>query len=187
MKKLYFVGKAVFTLAFVLSISSCATSSQNMELTLYGEGQNSGPRFADEASLNAVLQFSSWDYTFLVRPQYTAGGYLQQVRRENINQVFDQMKVRRGTAAVVVGWTYNGDDLKKLVSDWKTILGECGFQRVVILRAQLGNTLNGSVIVDDTSRQVGSIQNPARGSGGVAAFASATGADAAHTPGDSIR
>jgi len=165
MKKLFVIGKAVLTLAFVLSLSSCATSpSQNMELTLYGEGQNSGPRFADESSLNAVLQFSSWDYTFLVRPQYTEGGYLQMVRKDNVGRVLDQMKVRRGTAAVVVGWTYNGDVLNQVVSDWKTILNGCGFQRVVILRAQMGDNLNGSVIIDDSSTRIGSIQSPARGS-----------------------
>ncbi len=165
MKKLFVVGKAVLSLAFVLSISSCASSqSQRMELTLYGTEANAGPRFNDEGSVNAVLQFSSWDYTFLVRPQYTESGYLQQVHRETLKNVFDRMNVRRGTAAVVVGWTYNGDDLKKLVTDWKGILAGCGFQRVVILRAQMSSTLNGSVIVDDSILHVGSLESPARGS-----------------------
>jgi hypothetical protein len=162
MKKLYAVGKAVLVLAFVLSISGCAV--QQMELTTYGGGDASGPQFTDEGSVNAVLQFSSWDYTFLTRPQYTESGYLQQVHRETLNDVLSRYNVRRGTAAVVVGWTYNGDDLKKLVKDWKGILGECGFQRVVVLRAQLGNKLNGSVIVDDSILHVGSIESSSRGS-----------------------
>lgn len=121
------------------------------------------PRFVDEDSVNAVLQFSSWDYTFLVRPQYSEAGYLQQVSGKNLEGVLDRMHVRRGTAAVVVGWTYNGDTLAGVVSDWKKILGECGFQRVVVLRAQLGNKLNGSVVVDDSILHVGSVQSPARG------------------------
>jgi hypothetical protein len=162
MKKLFVVGKAVLGLAFVLSISSCA-SSQKMELTLYGTEANAGPRFTDEGSVNAVLQFSSWDYTFLVRPQYTESGYLQQIHRETLNDVLSRMNVRRGTVAVVVGWTYNGDDLKKLVADWKGILAGCGFQRVVILRAQMSTALNGSVIVDDSIIHIGSAESPARG------------------------
>lgn len=163
MKKLFVVGKAVLSLSFVVFMSSCA-SSQKMELTLYGTEKDAGPRFAEEGSVNAVLQFSSWDYTFLTRPQYTEGGYLQQIHRETINDVLNRMKVRRGTVAVVVGWTYNGDDLKKLVADWKGILGGCGFQRVVILRAQMSTALNGSVIVDDSILHVSSAESPARGS-----------------------
>ena len=163
MKKLYAVGKAVLVLAFVLSFAGCAT--QKMELTTYGNGgDNSGPQFTEEGSVNAVLQFSSWDYTFLTRPQYAESGYLQQVHRETLNDVLNRYNVRRGMAVVVVGWTYNGDDLKKLVKDWNGILDGCGFQRVVVLRAQLGNKLNGSVIVDDSILHVGSVESSSRGS-----------------------
>jgi hypothetical protein len=160
MKKLFVVGRAVLLLSSLVFVSSCSTGSKS-----YGIYPNdeSARHFADDSSVNAVLQFSSWDYTFLVRPQFVEGGYLQMVRRENVGQVLDQMKVRRGTAAVVVGWTYNGEALDHVVSDWKTILNRCGFQRVVILRAQLGETLNGSVIIDDSSRRLGSVQNAARG------------------------
>jgi len=157
MKKLYFVGKAVLILSFVLSVSSCSTTSANLQ------SNDNAPHFHDDASVNAVLQFSSWDYTFLVRPQYSNGGFLQQVRRENIASVFDRLNVRRGTAVVVVGWTYNGEALDHVVSDWKSILGGCGFQRVVVVRAQLGNKLDGSVIIDDSTLHVGSIESPSRG------------------------
>ena len=157
MKKLYLIGKAALSLSFVILISSCATTSTTSQV-------NDGvPHFQEDASVNAVLQFSSWDYTFLTRPQYAEGGYLQQVRRENIGKVMDQMKVRRGTAAVVVGWTYKGEILDKVVSDWKTILSGCGVQRVVILRAQFGKNLNGSVIIDDSTLHLGSVQTAARG------------------------
>jgi hypothetical protein len=157
MKKLYSVGKAVLSLSFVMFVSSCATTSTTSQV-------NDGvPHFQEDASVNAVLQFSSWDYTFLTRPQYAEGGYLQQVRRENIGKVMEQLKIRRGTAAVVVGWTYTGEILDKVVSDWKTILSGCGFERVVILRAKLGNNLNGSIIIDDSTLHLGSVQTAARG------------------------
>ena len=161
MKKLFVIGKAVLSLSFVVSICGCSTVK-----TSYGAYSDdpTARHFTDDASVNAVLQFSSWDYTFLTRPQYLEGGYLQMVRRENVGKVLDQMQVRRGTVAVVVGWTYNGDALNQVVTDWKTILNGCGFQRVVILRAQLGNNLNGSVIIDDSSSRIGSVQSPARGS-----------------------
>jgi hypothetical protein len=155
MKKLYLIGKGVLGLSFVLFLSSCATSSKMAD---------NSPRFNDDKSVNAVLQFSSWDYTFLTRPRYAEGGYLNVVRRENIPQALDETKVQRGTAVVTVGWTYNGEVLDKVVSDWKTILGSCGFQRVVILRAQWGDKLNGSIIIDDSNTHLGSVQTAARGS-----------------------
>ena len=159
-KLLWFVGKAVLSLSFVLLVSSCSTTQGPVYL---GATDNNGPVFHDDRSVNAVLQFSSWDYTFLVRPQYSDGGYLQQVRRENIGSVFNQLNVRRGTAVVIVGWTYNGEILDQVVSNWKTILGGCGFQRVVVVRAQWGNKIDGSVILDDSNLHVGSIESSARG------------------------
>lgn len=161
MKRLYLAGKMAFGLLLVLSVFGCATPYTNSAAfkKLYPAANNDSPRFADEDSVNAVLQFSSWNYTFLVRPQYSEDGYLQQVDGKNLEGVLDRMHVRRGTAAVVVGWTYNGNELTGVVSDWKKILGECGFQRVVVLRAQLGNKLNGSVVVDDSILHVGSVQS----------------------------
>jgi hypothetical protein len=159
MKKLYLAGRAVLGLAFVLSFASCSTTNTARFTTPIDDA----PRFVDEGSVNAVLQFASWDYTFLVRPQYTVGGYLQQVHRDDIGRVLNKLNVQRGTAVVVVGWTYTGPMLDHVVSDWKTILGGCGFRRVVVLRAQLGNKLNGSVIVDDSNLHVGSLQGASRG------------------------
>lgn len=164
MKRLYLVGKAVFGLFLVLSVFGCSTPYTDSAAfkKIYPAAEESA-HFTDEDSVNAVLQFSSWDYTFLVRPQYSEDGYLQQVNGKNLAGVLNQLHVRRGTAAVVVGWTYNGNALTEVVSDWKKILANCGFQRVVILRAQLGNKLNGSVVVDDSILHVGSVQSPTRG------------------------
>lgn len=164
MKRLYSVGKVVLGLLLVVSVFGCTTNYTDSAAfkKIYPTAENS-PRFTDEDSVNAVLQFSSWDYTFLVRPQYARDGYLQQVNGRNLAGVLNRLHVRRGTAAVVVGWTYNGDTLTGVVSDWKKILSDCGFQRVVVLRAQLGNKLNGSVVVDDSILHVGSVQSPTRG------------------------
>jgi hypothetical protein len=159
MKMLRAVGKTILTLGFVVTMVSCSTTG--MQVTQRTD--DSAAHFTEEGSVNAVLQFSSWEYTFLVRPQYTEDGFLQQIHRENLEGILSRLRVRRGTVVVVVGWTYNGEVLGKLVSDWKTILGDCGFQRVVVLRAQLGNKLNGSVIVDDSILHVGSVESPTRG------------------------
>ena len=154
MKKLYLIGKGVLCLSFVLFVSGCATTSRVADTS---------PHFHDDASVNAVLQFSSWDYTFLTRPRFADGGYLKVVRRDNVGQALNEMKVQHGTAVVTIGWTYTGDTLNKVVSDWKTILGDYGFQRVVFLRAQWGDVLNGSIIIDDSSTHISSVQTAAQG------------------------
>jgi hypothetical protein len=159
MKILHLAGKTVLTAAFILAMVSCSTTGTQVPQ----RADDLTPHFTDEASVNAVLQFSSWEYTFLIRPQYSEHGFLQQVHREDIGTVFDQLNVKRGTVVVIVGWTYNGELLTQVVSDWKTILGGCGFQRVVVLRAQLGDKLNGSVIVDDSILHIGSVESPTRG------------------------
>ena len=156
MKKLYSVGKAVLGLSFVMFISGCTTTSTS-------QVDNATPHFHDNGSVNAVLQFSSWDYTFLTRPRYADGGYLKVVSRDQVAQALNEMSVQRGTAVVTVGWTYTGDTLNKVVSDWNTILGDYGFQRVVILRAQWGDVLNGSIVIDDSNTHAGSVQTAARG------------------------
>ncbi len=90
----------------------------------------------------------------MTKPFYAEDGFMQQVRRENIGPVLNQFKVERGMAVVVVGWQYNAGKLDQLVSDWKEILGGCGFRRVVILRASKNSELNGSVIVEDANLPV---------------------------------
>jgi hypothetical protein len=80
MKMLHVAGKTVLTLFFVLTLVSCSTT----ETQVAPRSDNVMPHFTDEASVNAVLQFSSWEYTFLIRPQYSDHGFLQQVHRENI-------------------------------------------------------------------------------------------------------
>jgi hypothetical protein len=123
-----------------LLLVSCATTQQ---------ASDGSSRFSEGRRANVVLRFSSWDYTFMSKPFYAEDGFMQQIRRETLPEVLNKFRVERQMAVVVVGWQYNADQLDQLVSDWKTILGGCGFERVVILRAKKTSELNGSVIVED--------------------------------------
>lgn len=134
----------IWKMAAILAVlalfsSGCATTHQ------------SARRFHGASHVNAVLQFSSWDYTFLTRPRYDDHGFLLPVKQDNIEQVMNQLHVKRNTAVVVIGWTYEAEKLRHLVAQWKTILGNCGFRRAVFLRANIYNRLNGSLIIDDST------------------------------------
>ena len=158
MKTSNFLAWAVLSM-MCLGLAGCATAPQAANATAPQIDKNS-PRFHDSSKVNAVLRFSSWDYTFLVKPFYSENGFLQQVGRGNLDQVFDRLNVHRGTAVVMVGWTYRAEPLNQLVAEWRTILGGCGFQRVVFLRADKVNELNGSIIIDDSTLAIRSAQAP---------------------------
>jgi hypothetical protein len=132
---------AVFLPLISLLISGCASTQSSSKAQVFHE----------QASVNAVLQFASWDYTFLLQPRYDDNGFLLQVPRGGLAQVLDKVNLRqRDLAVVVVGWNQSPEQLKALVSEWKTILGGCGFQRVVMVKSNGSKKLNGSIIVDDS-------------------------------------
>ena len=101
---------------FCAGLSGCATSP-------------SLPRFHGATAASVVLQFNTWDYIFLTQPDYRENGFQQILERGELGAVFDQLQVPRNLAVVVVGWTYQGGDLDRVIADWKAILGRSGFQR----------------------------------------------------------
>jgi hypothetical protein len=147
MKMFYVLLKAALLTMFCLSLAACSTP----------EATASKPRRFHEASrADAVLQFSSWEYIFIVQPRYAQNGFLRQVRRESISRALDECHVRRSLAVVVIGWQYESQETNRLLADWKSIMGGCGFQRVVFLRSNTYNQLNGSQIIDDSTLSLAS-------------------------------
>jgi hypothetical protein len=145
---------AVWLPIFCLLVAGC-TSTQPTK--------HASRRFREASSANVVLQFSSWEYTFLLRPRYHDNGFLLQVPRENVAQVLDTINVRkRELAVVVVGVNHSPEDLARLIAEWKSILGGCGFQRVVVLRSSGTKELNGSLIIDDSNLSGGYAQKVTR-------------------------
>lgn len=145
---------AVWLPIFCLLVAGCTSTQQT---------KPASRRFREASSANVVLQFSSWEYTFLLRPRYDDNGFLLQVPREHVAQVLDQLQLRkRELAVVVVGWNRGPEELTRLVSNWKTILGGCGFQRVVVLKSSGTKDLNGSLIIDDSNLSGGYAQKVTR-------------------------
>ncbi len=134
---------AVLLLGLSLFITGCATTQ-----TATNQAPE-GKRFREGRNADVVLRFSSWEYTFMTKPFYAEDGFMQQVQRDTLGNVLNKFEIERDMAVVVVGWQYNGDVLKQIVADWKSTLGSCGFNRVVVLRASKNSQLNGSVIVED--------------------------------------
>lgn len=120
----------------------CATSSSS---------RAAHPRFHEASSANAVLQFASWDYTFMLKPRYEDHGFLNRLPRDRVGPVLDSLNVtQRDLAVVVVGWNRGQQELAELSHEWRVILGGCGFHRVVLLKSNGSKELNGAFIVDDS-------------------------------------
>ena len=152
--KIVKIAAALFFIGALLS--SCASH----EISSHSANQATTDvvrHFHEAKAANVVLQFSSWEYTFLLRPRYDDNGFLLQVPRDKVKEVLRQVGVpKRELAVVVVGWSYSPEQLRQLVADWKIILGGCGFQRVVVIKSRGSKELDGALVIDDSILSGGS-------------------------------
>lgn len=153
MKKLQWPVQIVSVVLLGFLASGCSTVSNQA---------NNSPRFQDAEQANVVLQFSTWESIFMTHPDTREQGFLPILKKSDISPVLDRLSVPRGTAVVVIGWTYDAEKLDHIVSDWKTLLSGCGFRRVVLVRANAARKLNGSLIIDDSNRSIAMSREPAR-------------------------
>ena len=120
MKELRWFWKAALLSAFVLINQGCQTA----------RWVDAGPPFRDAASTDVVLRFSRWDYISISQPDYREDGFIRHLKREELGRTFDGLGLRRDTAVVVLGWTYQDEMLNSVVADWKTVLQQCCFRLV---------------------------------------------------------
>lgn len=129
--------------------TSCANTGAR-----WGEGYG---HFHEAAATDMVLRFYRWDSIYMTKPQTRENGFLPILSRDDIARQVQRHNIARNLAVVVVGFTYSIDPGSPLVRDWKAILGEQGFRRVVFLRAS-GNDLDridGLPILLDTAIALG--------------------------------
>lgn len=105
-------------------------------------------READSASV--VLHYSGWERIHITRPDYRQDGFLVQLSPNDIGAALDRLGVEREMAVVVLDWDHRQQNLNQIVSDWKTILRNHGFQRVVCLEVGRTRQIQGLQVIDDT-------------------------------------
>ena len=142
MKSLRVSGMAVLLPLFICLTPGCSTLPKVADAP--------GPRFHEANHANVVLRFASWNYIFLVHPEYREDGFYHQLKRDTVADTLKRFNGPHDMAVVTVGWGYKPEQLKEVVADWETILGGCGFRRVVVVRASFDYSIDGAVIVDDS-------------------------------------
>ncbi len=125
------------SLVFSLLLAGCSTPPPD-----------SRARFHDSSQASVVLQYNSRDYIFMTRPSYREQGFLRQIRRPDVPDVMDQMRVARQLAVVSLTWQLEGEELRTVLSDWKDLLKQCGFQRVVFVRGWGPTSVDGAIILE---------------------------------------
>lgn len=123
------------------------------------------PRFHEGDRANLVVQFYSWNQFHILRPEYREDGFLVPVNRSNFARHLQRLSTGRNLGVVVLGINYSPEELARLIREWETLLFDQGFARVVCLRGNGAQIIDGLVILSDTSltRQSPSTQMVSKG------------------------
>lgn len=140
MKKLRAIALAILLPAMSFFVSGCYTTQQAVD---------TGPQFHEGAYASVVLEFYRWDNFFIKRPEFREKGFLRPLRQEELGDAFTALNIPRDMAVVVVGWNYTSQQTTQIVESWMTILRDQGFHRVVCLRADRQDEIDGLHILAD--------------------------------------
>jgi hypothetical protein len=177
MKKIKCVQCALIACLSVLVVS-CSTPSTGTAVRQQ--------RFHDGSSVSVVLHFYRWDSIYMTRPDTRQAGFLPLFNREQVARELRHRALKRGLAVVAVSSNYTPDQIPGISRDWRKLLAEQGFQRVVILRAGATKEIDGLIILEDSGISAAD-DTQWKFNDAVAARPSAAGADVAYSPGGSIR
>ena len=126
-----------------LLVVSCAHVSETTTST--------PQRFRDGDTADLVLRFYSWDSIYVMRPDSREDGFLPLFSRASISQQLDRPDIKRDLVVVVLGYLYSRDQQADILRDWKSLLDERGFRRVVFLRGTGHKTIDGLPVLRDTA------------------------------------
>lgn len=123
-----------------LSVSGCYTPSATVD---------TAPRFHEGVNVNVVLEFYKWDNFFIKHPDWRDNGFLRPLKRDDLGGALTTLRVQRDMAVVILGWNYTPEQTAQIIENWKSILRTQGFRRIVCLRGNENDEVDGKVIIDD--------------------------------------
>ena len=133
---------ALLALAGILALTtSCATNQQA-----------AGPKFYEESAANLVIRYSSDQAIFRLKPDGHDGPYYHIFNRQQLCEADAKRAGRRDLAVVLIGWQWTPELDQKIKQGWVDSLAKLNYRRIVILRADESDQVNGLRVVED--RQV---------------------------------
>jgi hypothetical protein len=106
--------------------------------------------FREANATDLVLEYYRPDTIYMKQPDAHEGRFLTIFNRDNIAAEITRRVANHNLAVIVMGDLYSPDQEAALFSEWKSLLGSCGFQRVVFLRFGRGKQIDGLPIVHDS-------------------------------------
>ena len=137
MKVKKLVGCAVASAA-ALFLSACATDPSSHLA-----------RFHQQEECDAIVHFSSWELVTINKPDTREDGFLPLYRFTDAEKILARQNSQRRLAAVICGAFLSKEQEEDLQQRWATSFGILGYQRVVFLRAEFGDRVNGLAVIKD--------------------------------------
>jgi hypothetical protein len=137
MKLKTFLGCAVASAAALL-FTSCATDPSSHLA-----------RFHQQEECDAIVHFSTWEHVTIKKPDTREDGFLPMYRFPDAEKVLARQNSQRRLAAVICGSFMSKEQEEDLQQRWATSFGVLGYQRVVFLRAEFGDHVNGLSVIRD--------------------------------------
>ena len=107
-------------------------------------------RFGEGAQADVIVDFNSWNYTYLTKPEVTDQGYRRKLSTNEIALILSERHTPRKLAVVKLGWFLNFEALQDAMDCWTAVLHEMNFERIVFVRPGGDREFSGAVIVRDT-------------------------------------
>ena len=124
-------------LLVVVLLTSCA---------LPGSPISASPRFSEEEQADVIIRYYSDDTSYVLKPAKTEGPFLTIFKKDAVLALAKQQPGRQ--LAVVLLIHYTDEDVSEAVKrDWKKLLTETGYRRVVFLRALNSMKVNGLAVL----------------------------------------
>lgn len=131
----------------LLLLTSCATGSKTAQ----------GPKFYEETAANLVIRYSSEQAIFRLKPEAHQGPFYQIFNRQQLCEVEAKRTGQRDLAVVLIGHQWTPELDRQVKQAWVDSLTKLNYRRVVILRADDTDQVNGLRVVED--RQIAQVNS----------------------------
>lgn len=109
-------------------------------------------RFHEGKSVDVALVYSDWKTITLTKPDSHEDGFYPVLTRDNVIPKINSYSTGHNLAVVTLNDVVDMTPQTQaaVIHDWETLLGNCGFHRVVFLSAGQPNKIDGLPIVHDS-------------------------------------
>lgn len=123
----------------------CATSHPTASSTA-----DTCQKFYEGKSADLIIEYNSWNYSYLLKPVVTDGTFRREVSTNEIGAILTERNVPRKLAVVKLGWIFEIKCMQETMDRWTTVLNQTGFERIVFIRSTSAPDLAGAMIIRDT-------------------------------------